>query len=202
MISRQTLASMLSGIPLAARGPAQIFIFDIHALQERFYFSELVIPRYGLTVRVSLFYSFFVSFLRDKKSCLYVLPHLFPRLLSAMPLLIRELQTLPPDPALSIAFPDEGAWKRFHGSLPHWPSITCIKVRDGDKRVVSIKEGAMAFVGGGAFVSCDLSLGSGDPKDRHVVIVDDLVQTGGTLIECAKVMLQIIRRICIYTHNF
>ncbi len=27
----------------------------------------------------------------------------------------------------------------------------------------------------------------GEPKDRHVVIVDDLVQTGGTLIQCAKV---------------
>ena len=28
---------------------------------------------------------------------------------------------------------------------------------------------------------------SGEPQDRHVVIVDDLVQTGGTLIQCAKV---------------
>ena len=36
---------MLSVIPLAARGPAQIFVFDIHALQERFYFSDQVIPR-------------------------------------------------------------------------------------------------------------------------------------------------------------
>ena len=28
---------------------------------------------------------------------------------------------------------------------------------------------------------------SGKPQGRHVVIVDDLVQTGGTLIQCAKV---------------
>ena len=28
----------------------------------------------------------------------------------------------------------------------------------------------------------------GISKDRHVIIIDDLVQTGGTLIECAKVM--------------
>ncbi len=27
----------------------------------------------------------------------------------------------------------------------------------------------------------------GDPNGKHVVIVDDLVQTGGTLIECTKV---------------
>ena len=28
---------------------------------------------------------------------------------------------------------------------------------------------------------------SGDPSGKHVLIVDDLVQTGGTLIQCAKV---------------
>jgi phosphoribosylpyrophosphate synthetase len=37
-------------------------------------------------------------------------------------------------------------------------------VRDGDKRVITVQDG--------------------EPKDRHVVIVDDLVQTGGTLYEC------------------
>lgn len=42
--------------------------------------------------------------------------------------------------------------------------IICNKVREGDQRFVRIKEG--------------------DPRGRHVVIVDDLVQSGGTLIEC------------------
>ena len=38
------------------------------------------------------------------------------------------------------------------------------------------------------FLSFFLSISSsGDPNGKHVVIVDDLVQTGGTLIECAKV---------------
>lgn len=45
IVTAKSMASMLSGIPLSARGPAQIFIFDIHALQERFYFTDLVIPR-------------------------------------------------------------------------------------------------------------------------------------------------------------
>ena len=36
---------LLSTIPLTARGPSQIMVFDIHALQERFYFSDNVIPR-------------------------------------------------------------------------------------------------------------------------------------------------------------
>ena len=63
------------------------------------------------------------------------------RLLSAIPLLIRALQSLPDTKNLSVAFPDEGAYKRFHSDLPMWPSITCIKVREGDKRAVSIKDG-------------------------------------------------------------
>ncbi|KVI05775.1 Phosphoribosyltransferase domain-containing protein [Cynara cardunculus var. scolymus] len=69
---------------------------------------------------------------------------------------------------ISIAFPDDGAWKRFHKQLQHFPVIICAKVREGDQRIVRIKEG--------------------DPKGRHVVIVDDLVQSGGTLIECQKVL--------------
>jgi hypoxanthine phosphoribosyltransferase len=46
--------------------------------------------------------------------------------------------------------------------------IICTKVRDGAKRLVQIKEG--------------------EPQGRHVVIVDDLVQSGGTLIECHAVL--------------
>ena len=45
IVTAKSMATMLSNIPLAGRGPAQIFIFDIHALQERFYFSDIVIPR-------------------------------------------------------------------------------------------------------------------------------------------------------------
>lgn len=46
--------------------------------------------------------------------------------------------------------------------------VICTKVRDGDKRIVRLKEG--------------------EPKGRHVVIIDDLVQSGGTLIECQKLL--------------
>jgi len=41
-----------------------------------------------------------------------------------------------------------------------------VQVRDGDTRRVTVKEG--------------------EPSGRHCVIVDDLVQSGGTLIESAK----------------
>ena len=38
---------------------------------------------------------------------------------------------------------------------------------------------------------------SGEPQDRHVVIVDDLVQTGGTLIQCAKVRWSLLPSVVI-----
>lgn len=47
--------------------------------------------------------------------------------------------------------------------------IICTKVRERDQRIVRLKEG--------------------DPTGRHVVIVDDLVQSGGTLIECQVYIL-------------
>jgi len=53
--------------------------------------------------------------------------------------------------------------------------VICTKVRDGDKRIVRLKEGVA--------------------KGRHVVIVDDLVQSGGTLIECQRLLTtQVPRR--------
>ncbi|CAN1758943.1 Ribose-phosphate pyrophosphokinase 4 [Linum perenne] len=74
---------------------------------------------------------------------------------------IHALQQLPDSDKVVIAFPDDGAWKRFHKMLDHYPT-------EGDKRIVRIREG--------------------NPSGCHVVIVDDLVQSGGTLIECQKVL--------------
>ena len=85
---------------------------------------------------------------------------------SGVPLLRQKLQTL--SSSVAIAYPDEGAWKRFHHQFDGFDEIICTKVRDGSKRYVRLKEG--------------------DPKGRHVVIVDDLVQSGGTLIECGKLL--------------
>eukprot|EP00268_Persea_americana_P018742 TRINITY_DN1951_c0_g1_i1.p1 TRINITY_DN1951_c0_g1~~TRINITY_DN1951_c0_g1_i1.p1 ORF type:complete len:330 (+),score=46.92 TRINITY_DN1951_c0_g1_i1:228-1217(+) len=39
-----TLARILSNIPISRGGPTSLVIFDIHALQERFYFGENVLP--------------------------------------------------------------------------------------------------------------------------------------------------------------
>jgi len=127
-----TLARILSNIPSSRGGPTSVVIFDIHALQERFYFGDAVLPLFE----------------------------------SGIPLLLERLRALPDNANITIAYPDEGAWKRFHYQFKDegYPEVICTKVRDGAKRIVRLKEG--------------------EPSGRHVVIVDDLVQSGGTLIEC------------------
>ncbi|KAL7558109.1 hypothetical protein ACA910_020057 [Epithemia clementina (nom. ined.)] len=71
-----------------------------------------------------------------------------------------------------VAFPDDGAAKRFGAFFENdMPVIVCGKTRgEGDTRRVVIQDGA------------DVVLG------QHIVIVDDLVQTGGTLYETGKVL--------------
>ncbi|XP_031499885.1 ribose-phosphate pyrophosphokinase 4 isoform X2 [Nymphaea colorata] len=129
-----TLARILSNIPISRGGPTSLVTYDIHALQERFYFGDHVLPCFE----------------------------------SGIPLLKQRLHLLPDSENIVVAFPDDGAWKRFYKQLQHFPMVICTKVREGDKRIVRLKEG--------------------NPAGCHVVIVDDLVQSGGTLIECQKVL--------------
>lgn len=91
-------------------------------------------------------------------------------LLSAVPELLKRLSD-----DFVIVFPDEGACKRFGEQFPEiekYDRITCSKVRIGDTRSVVIKDKILT-------------------KNRVIkraIIVDDLVQTGGTLHQCAKVL--------------
>ena len=144
-----TLARMLSSIPLSRGGPTSCVIYDIHALQERFYFGDNVMPVF----------------------------------MSGVPLLRQRLRELPDAADVVVAYPDEGAHKRFHSFFSDYHAVVCTKVRDGAKRIVRLKEG--------------------EPKDKHVVIVDDLVQSGGTLLECQRLLASIgAKRVSAYaTHG-
>ncbi|KAA0160475.1 hypothetical protein FNF28_05431 [Cafeteria roenbergensis] len=89
--------------------------------------------------------------------------------------LVRERLLRSPDAAdIAIAWPDDGAAKRFSSHFHRcghaiFPLVICHKRREGDKRVVHIAEG--------------------DPAGKVVCIVDDLVQSGGTLLQCAEALL-------------
>lgn len=84
---------------------------------------------------------------------------------------------------LSVAFPDEGASKRYSRIFHRYPQIICTKIRDGNQRKVTLKEGEV--------------------EGRNVIIIDDLVQTGGTLAECAKILrsLDAVTVSCFVTHS-
>ena len=152
-----TYAQMFSNLPSCGR-PTRLIIYDLHTLQNRFYLHGNVIGSLKTTI-----------------------PLLFPAL---------ERQSID-----CIAFPDDGAAKRFAHMFEAYADerkqktnearmmrtgasktderdtsgileiVTCGKLRDGEKRFVTIQDG--------------------DPTGRNVVIVDDLVQSGGTLYECA-----------------
>ena len=66
---------------------------------------------------------------------------LFYRLESAIPLLQRKLAQLPDTDNVAIAFPDDGAHKRFSNYFTEQPTIICFKIREGEKRIVKIKDG-------------------------------------------------------------
>jgi len=83
---------------------------------------------------------------------------------TAIPLLIQRIANSNID---TIAFPDDGAAKRFGTLFPNYPIIICGKTRgENDTRKVVIQDG--------------------NAQDKNIVIVDDLVQSGGTLFECGK----------------
>mmetsp|Transcript_1442 Transcript_1442/g.3799 ORF Transcript_1442/g.3799 Transcript_1442/m.3799 type:complete len:344 (-) Transcript_1442:362-1393(-) len=81
------------------------------------------------------------------------------------------LPRLSQDAVMCVAFPDDGAAKRFKHMFASagFSVIVCGKVRHGDERRVTIQEG--------------------DAAGKAVCIVDDLVQTGGTLFEAGKALM-------------
>ena len=75
-----------------------------------------------------------------------------------------------------IVFPDDGAYKRFGRDFNTYKTIICSKVRNGNSRHITIKD------------KINFPLDETNIIYDEVVIVDDLVQSGGTLIECKKAL--------------
>ena len=106
-----SLAQMLSSIPLTRTGPSEVVIFDIHALQNQFYFSSNILVRLESTVGL-LFNALKTDEMNKDK--------------------------------YAIAFPDDGAHKRFSQLFDstNYPIVICSKIRqDGEKRITTVKEG-------------------------------------------------------------
>lgn len=137
VVTAMTMARMLSAIPLTKSGPAIITIYDIHALQEQFFFGDKVIP--DLRTTIPLFRKWLeqtISFEERKM--------------------------------VSIVYPDDGARKRFSKMFSGYDEIVCDKVRQGESRIVTIREG--------------------NAYDRICFIIDDIIMKGGTAIECRNVL--------------
>lgn len=78
---------------------------------------------------------------------------------------------------ITVVFPDDGAHKRFRSKFEGYKIVVCSKVRsDGDKRIITIKDTYNITTGDKSYLD-------------DMIIVDDLVQTGGTLEECRKAMV-------------
>lgn len=74
---------------------------------------------------------------------------------------------------IGIVFPDDGAYKRFghfFSEINRYELIICSKIRMNGKKFTNIKQGHV--------------------EGLHCIIVDDLVQSGGTLIECGHCIVQ------------
>ncbi|NVP17833.1 ribose-phosphate diphosphokinase [Candidatus Gracilibacteria bacterium] len=96
---------------------------------------------------------------------------------TAMSLLKKEIE------GKTIVFPDDGAKKRFGKDFSDFDVIVCSKVRVGNERHIQIKEG--------------------DAAGKDLIIIDDLIQTGGTIKETANKLRELgAKSVCAYaTHG-
>jgi len=106
------------------------------------------------------------------------------KLMSAIPLLIAQLPK-----GTSIAFPDEGAAKRFKKTFSNFPIIVCSKVRDGEARIVKIID------------RYNFPLNEADAM-QHVLIVDGTCVQTTTCKNNSLVDLKIDTLFCLFVCCF
>jgi phosphoribosylpyrophosphate synthetase len=118
-----------------------------------------------------------------------------PILISMMPNFINEIKSISGknNGASIIVFPDDGAKKRFEKLVdPSIKTVTCSKTRVGDKRKIRIDAGLEHF---------------NNKENKKIVgkinlyLIDDLVQTGGTLVETFKGLFEQLDEMCYNLEN-
>jgi hypothetical protein len=112
-----TLARILSMIPKSRGGPTSVVIYDIHALQERFYFGDDVLPCFETGIPLLLQR---LRQLPDADNVSSVNPSLHFNLSMRRAVFSNSLTCCV---LVTIAFPDDGSWKRFHKQLQHFPMV-------------------------------------------------------------------------------
>ena len=149
LATADTMSNIISSCMESCKeGKPTIHIYDIHALQNRFYFD------YN-KVQIKLH--------------------------SGIPLLKEKINS-----NSIIVFPDDGSYKRFGKDFKTFKIIVCSKVRDGNKRNITIKD-KINFPSN-SLNSLNSSSNISETVLNEVIIIDDLVQSGGTLIECKKAL--------------
>jgi phosphoribosylpyrophosphate synthetase len=115
-----------------------------------------------------------------------------PVLITLMPDYLSHITTTYPDATNLnfIVFPDDGAKKRFEKLIPStFNKIVCNKTRVGNDRFIKIESGMDNLTEG-----TPLRLKTG--KQINMFIVDDLVQSGGTLTETVSGIIQFLQKEC------
>ena len=139
LATADTMANIISNcIEICKEGKPTIHIYDIHTLQNRFYFD------YN-KVQIKLHSG--VELLKNK---------------------INQNSI--------IVFPDDGSYKRFGKDFLSYKTLICSKVRDGESRKITIRD------------KINFPLDESNTIYAEIIIIDDLVQSGSTLIECKKAL--------------
>ncbi|EKX36996.1 hypothetical protein GUITHDRAFT_116860 [Guillardia theta CCMP2712] len=208
----RTLARLLSAMPKAKSGPTELVVYDIHHLQERFYFDDDTVPRLETSMPLILLrldeivdsnhrkqervveshgetkkngetksdWESATSSVHDDSSASYPwdpdTQEEYTRLKNAFMTRQVDKKRLSKicyarrksDPnAPMIAFPDEKTAKRFGKHFQGFDQVTCTRMMKAAEKVVVLE---------------------GNPRGRQVVLIDDIIITGSTMIKCAELL--------------
>jgi Phosphoribosyl transferase domain len=152
-----THAHMFSTLPSCGT-PTRLIVYDLHTLQNRFYLHTNAVA--DLRTGIPLLKQRLNEIQQKQQQQQH----------SEVSTTTKDTSTDDTKKCFCIAFPDDGAAKRFSVFFKgEYDIVVCGKTRQGDDRVVTIHDGP-------------------NVHDRDVVIVDDLVQSGGTLYETGRVL--------------